>query len=152
MPYGARHNDPYLALCFRVDIVRSGERDPQPIGAFSEVTGLQVEVELHDYREGGANDTMLRFIGPVKYPSHLILKRGVVDAQILWQWQSDVMNGTIQPFNATIIMLDSTGQMGPSWTFQGVCPVRWSGPNLRAGSAEVALETLELTHRGLVLG
>ena len=105
---------------------------------------------MHDYREGGANDAIRRFAGPVKYPSNLILKHGIMDADTLWQWQQEVMGGTIQRRNATIVLLDSAGQDRRRWDFQDVCPVRWSGPDLRAGTAEVAVETLELTHRGLI--
>lgn len=144
MPGAMRKGDPYLSFRFRVEI------DNLDVGGFSEVTGLQVEVELHDYREGGANDAIRRFAGPVKYPSNLILKHGIMDADTLWQWQQEVMGGTIQRRNATIVLLDSAGQDRRRWDFQDVCPVRWSGPDLRAGTAEVAVETLELTHRGLI--
>lgn len=136
--------DPYLSFRFRVEI---GSLE---VGGFSEVTGLQVEVELHDYREGGANNAMRRFAGPVKYPSNLILKHGIMDAQVLWNWQREVMQGTINPHNATVVLLNSAGEVRRRWEFQNVCPVRWNGPDLRAGTAEVAVETLELTHQGLI--
>jgi len=29
------------------------------------------------------------------------------------------------------------------------CPVKWTGPQFKAGSAEVAFETIELIHKGL---
>lgn len=144
MPGAMRKGDPYLAFRFRVEI------DNLDVGGFTEVTGLQVEIELHDYREGGANDAMLRFAGPVKYPSNLILKHGIMDAEVLWNWQREVMRGVIQRRNATIVLLDSAGRDRRRWEFQDVCPVRWSGPDLRASTAEVAIETMELTHRGLI--
>lgn len=146
MPGSMREKDPYLSFRFRVEVAGI------EVGGFSEVQGLQVEVELHDYREGGANNAMRRFAGPVKYPSNLILKHGIMDAEVLWDWQREVMQGDIEPHNATIVLLDSAGNARRQWTFQDVCPVRWSGPDLRAGSAEVAIETLELTHRGMILG
>lgn len=146
MPGAMRKGDPYLAFRFRVEI------DNLEVGGFTEVTGLQVEIELHDYREGGANEAMRRFAGPVKYPSNLILKHGIMDAEVLWNWQREVMRGTIQRRNAAIVLLDSAGHDRRRWVFQDVCPVRWSGPDLRAGTAEVAVETLELTHRGLLGG
>jgi len=42
--------DPYLAFNFLVEI------QGLTVGGFTEVTGLQVEVEVHDYREGGVNE------------------------------------------------------------------------------------------------
>jgi phage tail-like protein len=45
--------------------------------------------------------------------------------------------------------MNSAGQPQWRWNFRDAYPVRWSGPDLRAASAEVALETLELAHRGM---
>ena len=45
--------------------------------------------------------------------------------------------------------LDSAGEEKQRWNFVKACPVRWVGPDLRASTAEVAVETLELVHRGL---
>ena len=63
-------SDPYQAFNFLVEI------EGLLAGGFSECTGLQVETEIFDYREGGQNDYLHRFAGPTKYPS-LILKHGI---------------------------------------------------------------------------
>ena len=36
-----------------------------------------------------------------------------------------------------------------SWSFKEACPVKWTGPHLRASNSAVAFESLELVHRGL---
>ena len=144
MPGAMRSGDPYLGFHYRVQI------DGIEIAGFSEVTGLGLEVELADWREGGNNEFLLRFAGPAKHPSNLILKRGMMDADVLWAWQREITEGTIALRNAAIVLLDSAGNDRRRWEFLHVCPVRWSGPELRAGSAEVAVETLELTHRGYI--
>src|ERR1035438_8681636 len=36
-----------------------------------------------------------------------------------------------------------------SRNFKGALPVKWSGPDLRADSPTVAIESVELTHQGL---
>jgi phage tail-like protein len=144
MPGSMRKGDPYLSFHFRVEI------DGIEVGGFSEVTGLQIEVEMADWREGGNNEFLLRFVGPAKHPANLVLKHGIMDANVLWSWQREIMEGRIQRRNAAIVLLDSAGKDKRRWGYQDVCPVRWSGPDLRAGSAEVAVETLELTHRGYI--
>lgn len=136
--------DPHLSLRFRVEI------NSLDVGGFSEVTGLQAEVELFDYREGGVNEFMHRLAGPVKYPANLVLKHGLMDADRLWQWEQEMLQGNIRRSNVSIILLDAAGKDKWRWDFKEACPVRWSGPDLRAGTAEVALETLELTHRGFM--
>ncbi len=35
------------------------------------------------------------------------------------------------------------------WDFKEAFPVKWTGPDLRAVSTEVAFESIELAHRGL---
>jgi hypothetical protein len=35
------------------------------------------------------------------------------------------------------------------WDFKKAFPVKWTGPELRAASGEVAFESIELAHRGL---
>jgi len=35
------------------------------------------------------------------------------------------------------------------WNFRGALPVRWTGPELNAGSDELAFEAVELAHGGL---
>jgi phage tail-like protein len=143
-----RNKDPFLSFRFRVEI--NDRNNKLEVGGFSEVSGLQVEVEVFDYREGGLNDYIHKLAGPVRYPSNLILKHGLMDADTVWQWERQMLRGDIARRNVSIILMDSAGQDQWRWEFQDAFPVRWSGPDLRAGSAEVAIETLELAHRGLM--
>ena len=135
--------DPYLSFHFLVEI------EGLVIGGFNEVTGLTVEVEIEEYREGGLNAYIHKLAGPVRYPNNLVLKHGLTDSDTLWNWHQDVASGNIQRKNGSIILLDSAGEEQWRWNFVDAYPVRWVGPDLRAGSAEVAIETLELVHRGL---
>ena len=135
--------DPYLSFHFLVEI------EGLVIGGFNEVTGLTVEVEIEEYREGGLNAYVHKLAGPARYPNNLVLKHGLTDSDTLWNWHQDVASGNIQRRNGSIILLDSAGEEQWRWNFVDAYPVRWVGPDLRAGSAEVAIETLELVHRGL---
>src|SRR5262245_23677965 len=135
--------DPYLSFHFLVEI------EGLVIGGFNEVTGLTVEVEIEEYREGGLNAYVHKLAGPVRYPYNLVLKHGLTDSDTLWNWHQDVARGNIQRKTGSIILLDSAGEEQWRWNFVDAYPVRWVGPELRAGSAEVAIETLELVHRGL---
>ncbi|MBW2121339.1 MAG: phage tail protein [Deltaproteobacteria bacterium] len=135
--------DPYLAFNFLVEI------DGVVAGGFSEVTGLEVEVEVHDYREGGVNGYIHRLAGPARYPSNLVLKHGMTDVDALWKWHQEVTQGTIQRKNGSIVLLDAAGEEKWRWNFVQAYPVKWTGPELRATSAVVAVETVELVHRGI---
>lgn len=141
MAVGER-KDPYLSFRFKVEI------DSLVVAGFSEATGLSFETEVETFREGGVNLHEQQLAGPTKYPSRLTLKRGLTDVDTLWSWYQDVMNGRIQRKDTSIILLDSTGEERKRWRFRQVCPVKWVGPELRAGTAEVAFEAVELVHNG----
>ena len=139
-----KRTDPYLSFNFLVEI------ENVVVAGFSEVTGLQVETEIKEYREGGLNDYMHRFAGPTRYSTNLILKRGLTDADTLIAWHRDVTQGTIKRKNGSIVLLDITGEERWRWNFIEAYPVKWIGPNLRATGSEVAVETLELAHNGVI--
>jgi phage tail-like protein len=142
MPLGQR-TDPYPAFNFLVEI------EGLVLGGFSEVTGLQVEIEVEDYREGGLNSHLHRLAGPTRYPSNLVLRRGVTDGALLWEWQQEVIGGKPARRHGSVALLDSVGEQAARWDFIAAYPVRWTGPELRASSADVAMEALELAHDGL---
>ena len=142
MPLGTT-SDPFMSFNFVVEI------EGLVVGGFSEVTGLQVEVQVEPYQEGGLNEYVHKLPGPVQYPQNLVLKHGLTDADALWSWHQDVCHGIVRRKNGSIVLLDSAREERWRWNFVGAYPTRWSGPDLRAGSAEVAFESVELVHRGL---
>lgn len=139
--------DPYLGFRYVVTL------DDLDVAGFSEVSGLEMEVEVHEYREGGRNGYVHRLPGPVKYSGNLTLKRGLMDADALWEWVESVMSaGGIEPSalkSGSIAVQGLDGEDGAAWDFEKAYPVRWSGPDLSGGRADVAVETLELVHHGL---
>jgi len=138
--------DPYLGCNFMVEI------EGLVAGGFNEVSGLQTEIEFYEYREGGLNEYTHKRAGPAKYPSNLVLKRGITDVRTLWNWYRQVAQGTIERKNLSVLLLDSTGQEKLRWNFENAYPVKWVGPNLKGSSSEVAAESVELAHRGLAAG
>jgi phage tail-like protein len=143
MALGSRA-DPYLTCNFLVEI------EGLVVGGFSEVTGLQTEVEIQEYREGGENDYVHRLAGPRRYPTNLVLRRGLTTDDTLWRWHQEVKWGRVRRRNGSIVLLDSAGEERWRWNFVGAYPIRWTGPDLRAGTTEVAVESVELVHQGLV--
>lgn len=139
-----RKDDPFLSFNFKV------EANHELLGGFNEVSGLEIETDIEKFAEGGLNSYEHQLAGPSKYPSRLVLKRGMTDTVKLWSWYQDVLNGKINRKTVSIHLLDSAGNEQKSWAFQGAVPVKWVGPQFRANSGDVATETLELVHRGLI--
>jgi phage tail-like protein len=139
----SERKDPFLTFNFAVEI------KGVYIAAFNEVSGLQAEIEVQDYREGGVNEYIHKLAGPARYPSNLSLKRGITDATDLWDWYWDVMQGRVARKSISIVLKDSAQVEKKRWNFKEAYPVKWVGPSLRASAAEVAIETLEFAHSGL---
>lgn len=135
-------SDPFLGCNFLVEVENILS------GGFSECSGLEAETEVETYREGGQNAYVHQFAGPTKYPP-LILKHGLTWIDGLWAWHQDVISGTIKRHSGTIYLLDRQQVPVMWWNFKEAFPVKWSGPSLRADSAQVAVESVELRHRGL---
>lgn len=136
-------NDPYAGSNFLVEF------EGLIAGGFSEVTGLQIETTVETFREGGLNDYAHKLAGPTNYPSNLVLKSGVTDFQLMWLWYDEVRTGKIKRRNGSIYLLDRKGLPAMWWDFAGAYPVKWSGPDLRADSSTVAVESIEFVHRGI---
>jgi phage tail-like protein len=142
--------DPYLSFRFILVI------DGMTAAGFNEVTGLTFETEVETFREGGFNAHERQLFGPTKCPEKLILKRGLSGrpkSNELWLWYKDVIAGKFVRKKQVIITLqDYAGAEVPiwEWVFGDVCPVKWTGPQFRAGTAEVAFETIELIHKELL--
>lgn len=144
MVLGTR-SDPYFGFNFLVEI------QSLTLGGFSEVSGLEAEMEVYDYQEGGVNHYTHRLPGPAKYSSNLLLQRGVVDSDALWYWYDATVRGQINRQNGSVILLNAAQEAVKRWNFSAAYPVKWSGPELKASGAEVAVERLELAHRGISL-
>jgi phage tail-like protein len=134
--------DPVGELRFQVLI------DDAVIGEFAECSGLSVEYDIFEYAEGGEQRFVHKFRGGLKYPN-LVLKRGVTYEDALLKWFFDQENRD-QRGNVTLNLLGDDGLRVRTWSFAGAFPVKWSGPSFNAKSTNVATETLEIAHQGLV--
>lgn len=133
--------DPYPNFRFHVEL------DGLLVGGFSDVQGLEVELETEEYEEGGVNHHTHTLPTRVTHPN-LTLRRGMTDSSELWQWVSESLYGTADRRNGRIVLLDSTGQEVKGWEFLSGYPVRWEGPELSAEDSAVAIESLEIAHEG----
>lgn len=128
-------------------------------GAFQEVTGLEVELDVADYKEGGRNDGVIRQVGRAKYVP-LVLKRGMfysptqtLDKEI-WNWLQSIAAGTrpIPRYDGIVEVYGrNQTEVVATWQFERGVPARVRGPELNAKTGEVAIEELHIAHEGLRL-
>ncbi len=119
------------------------------IGQFAECSGLSVEYDIFEYQEGGEMRFVHKFRGGLKYPN-LVLKRGVTYEDALIKWFLDPSQDREKRVDVTISLLGDDGKPVRSWAFASAFPVKWQGPSFNAKSTNVATETLEIAHQGLM--
>jgi phage tail-like protein len=139
----ATAHEPVGELRYRVEI------PGVEIGRFTEVTGLQIEYEVMEYGEGGNNEFTYKIRGRRKYPN-LVLKRGVTNEDALMRWFLRYQDVAKRP-TVTLYLIGPDAQPVRSWAFSEAYPIKWQGPNLKAGSNSLATETLEIAHTGMVI-
>jgi phage tail-like protein len=139
--------DPYSALHFHVVINGVFDDGATVQGSFAEVSGLDVEVEPIEYRNGSEDMTVRKVPGLKKF-SNITLKRGVIGDLAFWKWITSVLDGRVLRADGTIVLLDENRQAVMTWRFRRGWPCRWTGPTLDARANEVAMETLEICHEG----
>ena len=89
-------------MSFRFTVSVDTKNGTKVSGGFSDVTGLAAETEVEPLRVGGLNDHDVTLPGPAKFPSRLVLKRGLGDPALLWNWYLDILYGAIKRENVTI--------------------------------------------------
>lgn len=134
--------DPVPAFRFTVTF------DDLPPGGFSDCTGLQSEIEVQEYAEGGLNTHTWKLPGRSKQ-GNVTFKRGIVD-KALWSWYHDVANGDFKARNCTIYVQDPSGGTDVlEFHLADAFPAKWLGPELSAGQNNLAIETMEVAHQGM---
>jgi phage tail-like protein len=139
--------DPYPAFNFQVVISGVLDDGQSVAGSFAEVSGLDVEVAVIEYRTG-TEDIAVRKMPGLKKFANITLKRGVVGDTAFWAWIKTVLDGNVQRADGTITLLDEKREPVMTWRFRRAWQCKWAGPALNAKNNEVALETLEICHEG----
>jgi phage tail-like protein len=150
--------DPYLSFNFVISLIDTSSTvaavasaiSSVAAGGFSECSGLEVNLEIEEYREGGNNGTALKFPKSVK-PSNLRLRHGIAVSDDLWFWNYGFVQGQVQRRDGVVTLLNELHVPVKVWMFSRGLPVKWTGPSLNASQNQIAIEELEIAHEGLRL-
>jgi phage tail-like protein len=141
----AERRDPYRSFNFQLQI------DGVPLGAFSEASGLTAEGDAVDYREGTDMQSNVRKLVGLRKYANVTLKRGYTQDKSLWQWYGNIVNGTADRRNVTIVLMNEAHQPVLRWHAENAWVNKIEGPSFKAAGNEVAMESVELVHEGLTL-
>lgn len=124
--------------------------DPGTRIGFTEVTGLDKQVEAIEYREGSSKDySKIKMPGLHKF-SNLTLKRGTVAKDTeFFDWINEINLNKVTRRDIVISLLDEKHEPIMTWKALGAFPIKVQASDLKADGNEVAIETVEIAHEGL---
>ena len=136
---------PMPKFYFSVDI---GEFTDLP---FQEVSGLDIETEVIEYRHGNSpSHSAIKMPGMMKY-ADITLKKGVfADDNDFYDWISTISLNTYERLTVVIRLLDETQSPRMTWTLTNAFPKQITPTDMNSQASEAAIETMVLAHEGLV--
>jgi phage tail-like protein len=119
---------------------------------FSEITGLQTEIEVIEYRDGASPEySKVKMPGMQKF-NNITMKRGVFQSDNeFYEWWNTVKMNKIQRRDLTISLLNEEHEPVMVWKVKNAWPAKIESTDLKADGNETAIETAEVVHEGLVI-
>ncbi len=137
--------DPLRGFNFRVEL------DNTSVASFREASGLTLNTDPVDYREGTDVWLSVRKLPGLRKYSNITLKRGFTTNEDLWDWYKNILNGVDDRRNGAIVLQDEQHNDVLRWEFQNGWITKWEGATMNATSNDVAIETIEIVHERIEL-
>jgi phage tail-like protein len=137
--------DPLRGYNFRVEL------DNTSVASFREASGLTLNTDPVDYREGTDTWLSVRKLPGLRKYSNITLKRGITTNEDLWDWYLNILNGVDDRRNGAIVLQDEQHNDVIRWEFQNGWICKWEGTTMNATSNDVFIESIEIVHERLEL-
>ncbi len=120
--------------------------------AFEEVSGLNMETPIIDYRTGDSQHfSTIKMPGITKY-GQVTLKRGIfVNDRNFLSWLAEIKMNTINRRTILIKLLDESGNVTMQWSLGNAWPTKITSTNLKSDGDEVAIDTMEIAYEQLTI-
>ena len=121
--------------------------------SFTEATGLDIQVEVIEYRHGDSKEfSKIKMPGLRKY-SNITLKRGTFQGDHdYYNWLSEIQDDRANTRRDVVIrLLNEQHEPVAAWKAVRCFPVKVQASDLKSDGNEVAIETIEIAHEGLSL-
>lgn len=119
---------------------------------FTEVTGLDVETEVIEYRDGASPEYSKRKIPGMRKYGNITLKRGIFASDNdYFDWFNTVTLNRIERRDVTVSLLNEEHQPVMVWQVKNAWPAKITSTDLKADGNEIAIETMEVAHDGLTI-
>ena len=120
--------------------------------SFTEVTGLNVETDVIEYRDGASPEFHKTKMPGLQKFSNITLKRGTFkNDNEFFRWWNTVALNTIERRDLTISLLNESHEPVVVWKVKQAWPNKVMSGDLKADANEVLVESIELVHEGLTI-
>ena len=124
----------------------------QGVMSFSEVSGLETEYDVIEYRAGDSKAFTKMKMPGLRKISDVTLKKGIFKGEKkLWTWLNSVKLNTILRETVTISLLDESGSPVQTWELTNAWPKKITVEGFKADGNTAAIETLILAHEGITI-
>ncbi len=130
-----QRDDPFASFNFIVEI------DGVTKAGFSECSGLSLETDAIEYRNGNEDITVRKIPGLKKF-GDITFKRGFTKDRGLWDWRKTVLDGKTARHTGSVTLLNEAREVAIKWSFAEAWPSKLEGPTFNAKNNEIAIETL----------
>lgn len=120
------------------------------VAGFTEVSGINAESDIVEYREGSDTASVRKLPGLRKY-GNITLKRGYTTNNELWEWRKTVIDGATERRSGWIELQNEAHVATLRWKFAGAWVSKYEGPALNATANETAIESIEIAVEDLYL-
>lgn len=145
---GEKQGAPWPIPMFHFKVTIGGKGEV----AFQEVSGLDTEYDIIEYRAGNSVDFSTVRMPGLKKHSDVTLKKGIFkDDTALFDYFASVKMNTVARETVTIQLLDEEHKPLFTWTLKNALPKKVTGASLNAKTSEAAMEELVLSHEGLTM-
>ncbi len=118
--------------------------------SFQEVSGLDSEVDVVEYRHGDSPEFSTIKMPGLRKSSDVTLKKGMFTGDVeFFEWFNENNMNTILRRTVQVMLLNESGDAEIIWTLANAFPKQVQGTDLSSQSSDVAVETLVLAHEGL---
>lgn len=119
---------------------------------FSEVSGLNIEVQAIEYRDGASPVYSVQKMPGIPKYGNITCKRGIVAGDNQYaEWLATIQLHQVERRDVTISLLNEEHAPVMVWKARNAFPVKIEGPGLKSTGNEVAIESLEIAHEGLTV-
>lgn len=119
---------------------------------FSEVSGLNIENKLIEYRDGASPEySKIKMPGMTEF-GNITLKRGMFKGDNeFYNWLNSISLNTVERRDLTISLLNESHEPVVTWKIKNAFPIKIQSTDLKADGGEVAIEQLDIAHEGLTI-